>query len=249
MKSFFAFAILLPVLAFAQSGEVPGLIAKGDALDKQLKTADALAVYLEADQLQPNDAEILHRLAKQCGLSMDDVSAKADKIAAGRRALDYSQRAIAADPKNAKAHLALAISYGRLAPLLESKTKIAYSKLVKEEADRALALDANDDLTLHVLGAWNYEMANLNVLLRSIAQLIYGKFPAASNEEAARLFKKAAAMAPNRVMHHIELGRTYAAMGQEDLAKAELEKGLRLPSREKDDEETKRRGRAALKSL
>ena len=180
---------------------------------------------------------------------MNDVSAKADKIAAGRRALDYAQRAVVADPKNAKAHLALAISYGRLAPLLESKTKIAYSKLVKEEADRSLALDANDDLTLHVLGAWNYEMANLNGLLRSLAQLIYGKFPAASNEEAVRLFQRATALAPNQVMHHIALGRTYAAMGQPDAAKIELQKGLRLPSREKDDEETKQRGRETLKSL
>jgi tetratricopeptide (TPR) repeat protein len=247
--SLFAAFLMLSPLAFAQGGDAAALIKKGDAFDKQLKTKEALAVFLEADALQPNDAEILHRIAKQYGLSMDDVSSKAEKKAAGQKALEYSKLAVASDAKNAKAHLALAISYGRLAPFLESKTKMAYSKLVKEEADKALALDANDDLVYHVLGAWNYELANLNAMLRAVAQLIYGRLPPASNDEAVKNFQKAIALAPNKVANHIELGRTYAAMNQDDLAKAEIEKGLSLPSREKDDEQTKQRGRETLKKL
>src|SRR5580698_2480913 len=63
----------------APSEEVAALLKKGDALDKQLKTSEALAVYLEADKADPNDAEILHRIAREYGLSMDDVGDDASK--------------------------------------------------------------------------------------------------------------------------------------------------------------------------
>lgn len=238
-----------PALVSAANGEVAELIKRGDALNRQLKTSEALAQFVAADRLQPNDAEILYRIAKQYGLSMTDYSKKDEKLVAGRKALDFSKQAIAADPKNAKGHLSLAISYGRIAGLLGNKTKIAYSKLVKEEVDKALALDTADDLSYHVLGVWNYELANLNGLLRAIAQVVYGNLPAASNEEAVKNLKKACELAPSKVANQIELGRAYAAMGQTDLAKASLNKGLSLPSREKDDEETKERGREALKRL
>jgi Flp pilus assembly protein TadD len=100
-----------------------------------------------------------------------------------------------------------------------------------------------------VLGRWNYELANFNAALRFLAQAIYGKFPEASNERAAECFRRAISLRPQRVIHHIELGRTYAALGRKEEARAELEKGLSLPSREKDDDETKARGRKALAAL
>jgi len=92
-------------------------------------------------------------------------------------------------------------------------------------------------------------MAGLNPVLRAIAKLIYGDLPAASYEEAVKDFKKAIELAPQRVAHHVELGRTYAALGQKDLARAEIDKGLALPNREKDDPGTKERGRETLKKL
>ena len=92
-------------------------------------------------------------------------------------------------------------------------------------------------------------MASLNPLLRAIVQLVYGRLPAASYEEALKKFRKALTIAPQRVAHHVELGRTYAALGQNELARASLAKGLALPSREKDDAATKARARVALKDL
>jgi hypothetical protein len=47
----------------------------------------------------------------------------------------------------------------------------------------------------------------------------------------------------------IELGRTYAMMGRKAEAKQYLEQGLSMPEKEKDDAETKQRGRESLKEL
>jgi tetratricopeptide (TPR) repeat protein len=240
---------VLAVVSARADDDFATLVKKGDAFDAALKTKEALAVYLEAEKLQPNDANLLHKIAKQYGETMDDVPSNAEKQAYGVKSLDYAKRSMAADPNNALAQLAVAVAYGRLATYLDNKTKIAYSKLVKEHVDKSLALDPNNDLTYHVLGAWNYELANLNPILRAIARLIYGDIPAASNEDAVKDFKKAIELNPKRLANQVELGRTYVAMGQKDLARAALEKGLAMPNRQRDDDVEKQRAREALKKL
>jgi len=235
--------------AFAGEGSIPAAMVRGDAADEQLKTSEALAAYLEAEKLGGKDADLLRKISREYSLSMVDTKSKDEQRALGEKALDYAKRAEAANPANAMNQLGMAICCGRVAPYLDNKTKIAYSKLVKEHADKALKLDPSLDYAYHVLGAWNYELAGLNPVLRAIAKLIYGDLPAASYEEAVKDFKKAIELAPQRVAHHVELGRTYAALGQKDLARAEIDKGLALPNREKDDPGTKERGRETLKKL
>lgn len=248
MKSaLFAF-LVAPALVLAQE-DFASLMKKGDALDAALKTREALAVYLEAEKLQPNDAVLLRRIAKQHGESQLDTTDKAERRRLGNLALDYSKRAVAIAPNDALAHLALAVSYGRVAPYLDNQTKINYSKLVKQHVDKSLALDPKNDLAWHVLGAWNYELANLNPLLRTVAQFIYGTLPAASNEEAVKAFRKAIELNPRRVANFVELGRSLAALGKKDEAKAALEKGLSLPNKQRDDPDAKERARAALKKV
>jgi len=247
-------ALILTFLAASSlvaqaTGPAATLLAKGDALDQQLKTKEALAVFLEAEKAAPGDAGVLRRVAKGYAELMPDTSSKDGKRALGQKAVEYARRAVAADPKDAQAHLALAICYGRVAPLLDNQTKINYSKLIKEHVERSLALDASSDYAWHVLGAWHYELAGLNPVLRAVARLVYGGVPSASYDDAVKYFKKAIELAPQRVAHHVELGRTYAAKGQTELARASLNKGLSLPNREKDDVETKERGRAAVKKL
>mgnify|MGYP003694409427 CR=1 FL=1 len=50
-------------------------------------------------------------------------------------------------------------------------------------------------------------------------------------------------------MHYVELGRAYAQMGRTVEARRFIEKGLAMPNVEKDDPETKRRGRETLANL
>jgi Flp pilus assembly protein TadD len=123
------------------------------------------------------------------------------------------------------------------------------SKLIREEAQTALRLDPKNDYAWHVLGRWNYELANFNPLLKALAQAIYGKVPDASNEQAVECFRKAIALEPRRVSHHLELARAYLALGEKQKARDEFNKGISLPSADKDDEENKSRARKVLKQL
>jgi tetratricopeptide (TPR) repeat protein len=235
-------------LSFAMEN-VDDLIKRGDALHAKLATQQALDTYLRGETDGASNAELLYRIARQYGELMADTDSHERKLALGERALGYARRAVDASPDNAMAQLALAVCYGRVAPLLDNKTKLSYSKLVKAHAEKALALDPNNDLTYHVLGAWEYELATLNPVLRSIAKLIYGDVPSASLEEAAKDFRQAIELNPQRLANHVELGRTLAALGQKDEARAELQRGLSMPSREKDDPGTKQRATQALEKL
>jgi Flp pilus assembly protein TadD len=82
-----------------------------------------------------------------------------------------------------------------------------------------------------------------------MAGLLYGNLPKGSIDEAERDMKKAIELNPNRLMHYIELGRIYAQMGRADDARRFINKGLAMPDREKDDPETKERGRETLAKL
>ena len=247
MRQFLALLFLAPILAHAE--DTAALIARGDALDNAHRSREALAVFIEADRADPNKAEILRRISKQFADLMLEESTTEKKRACAETSVTYAQRAVAADPRNAMAHLALSICYGKLCMVTDNKTKIELSKTVHDEALKSIALDPGNDYAYHMLGRWNYELANTNGVLKVIAGIVYGKLPDASNEEAVRFFKKAIAIAPARVLHHVELGRTYLAMGQRNLARESLQQGLRLASREKDDPEAKNRARQALAKL
>ena len=246
---------LLPVLLLAAScglaaaGPADELLKKGDRLDAQFMSTEAMAVFFEAERLDPNSVEILCRLAKTHDEAMVDTPSKEEQKRLAEAALEYARRAAALNPKSAKAQLSMAITCGRLAPYLDSKAKLAHSKLVKEHAEKALALEPSNSYAHHILGVWNYEMASLSPFLRTLVKLVYGSLPAASFEEAEAFLQRAVALSPNKVSHRIELGRTYAALNKKDLAREEISKGLSLPDREKDDPNTKLRGKATLAKL
>ena len=240
-------AALLPTSAPA--ADVAELIKQADALDKQFKNKDALAICQEAEKLAPKDAEVLRRIAKQYAEIVLDETSTAQKKALADKALDYAKQAVAANPKNALAELALAVCYGRAATLADSKTKIAYSKLIKEHADKSLALDPKNDLTYFVLGSWSYEMANLGTMLRAVASVVYDSLPTATNEDAVRYLEKAVSLNPQRVSNHATLGRAYAALGQKDKARQSLTRALALPNTDKADDLVKTKTRDELAKL
>jgi tetratricopeptide (TPR) repeat protein len=241
------FAWLL--LAASAHADIPALLAEGDAFDAKLDNVHALEAYLQAERLGANDANTLYRIARQYALRMNDTESESAQRDLGETALTYAKRAIAADPNNAKAQLSAAVCYGRLVRFGSSKEKVEYSRLIKEHAETAMRLDPTDSYAWHILGVWNYELAKMGVLMRGFVKVVYGAIPPASNEEAVRLLRKAVEIAPERVAHHVELGRAYLALGLKDRARAELERGLALPDREKDDPESKKRAREALAEI
>src|SRR6476659_639962 len=127
--AFLLFSSMLPAETAA------GLVAKGDALDRQVKAQEALESYLPAEKLEPKNAELMVRISRQYRHLMSDASDKNEKLRLGHLAVDYAQRAATLVPKDSDAQLAPAISYGKLLPLLGSKEQVEAAPRIKESVD------------------------------------------------------------------------------------------------------------------
>jgi len=239
--------LVLPVVSGASEAEL--LIAKGDELDRQFKADEALKYYLPAEKLTPDDPALLVKIARQYVFRMDYLSSDQEKLVSVRTGLQYAERAVKLAPKECDPHLAVAICLGKMTPLLGSRERVEVSRKIKEQAEIAVKLDPKNDYAWHMLGRWHQAMANIGGVVRGIALVVYGGLPEASLQEAERCLKKAQSLNPNRLIHQIELGRTYAMLGRDAEARKLIESGLSMPNKEKDDAETKARGRETLKEL
>jgi tetratricopeptide (TPR) repeat protein len=123
------------------------------------------------------------------------------------------------------------------------------ARIIKSEADKAIKLDPRSDLAWHVLGRWNTGYAEVTGMKRALAELIYGKLPAPTYEDAAKCFEKAIELKPDRLIHYIELGLVYSRMGRTADARRVITQGLAMKETEKDDPEAKQRGRETLAKL
>jgi tetratricopeptide (TPR) repeat protein len=225
-----------------------GLVEDGDAMKTQNRHREALALYQEAGRRTPGSAEILRRVAGQYEILSREASGREKKELA-ERALTAARQAVDANPADSPSRLSVAVACGRLAQLESPRRQMELSRLIKAEAEEAVRLDAGNDLAWHVLARWNFEMASVNGLARTLAQVIYGKFPEASAARAEECFQRAIAAGPPRVMHHVEYGLMLEKLDRKIDARKQLEIGLSLPAKDQEDEETQQRARQALDRL
>ena len=149
-----------------------------------------------------------------------------------------------------KGYLYQGIALGRIALDTSAKERIRLSKAVKSNFDKAVSLDPRDDFAWHGLGRWHRKVATLSWIEKGFANMFLGGVPKeASVENAAACFKKAIAIKPSHINHHLELGITYEELKKKDLAVQEYRKVVDLPKKDADDDRYKQKARERLKKL
>lgn len=225
------------------------LVRAALAAEARLDSAGALQLFLQADAAKPNDAFILQKIATQYSDQVPEQTNDAAKREFATHALEYAQRSVALEPANAVNVLSLAICHGHLAQVCDTRTRVEYSRLIKEEAGRALQLDPNYAWAHHVLGRWHYEVASFGPVPRFFARVLYGGIPPASAEEGVNQLRRATELEPGELNHWVDLGFAYAATGRKAEARATWEKSLAMPNRGKHDPAAKLRAKDALANL
>jgi len=216
--------------------------------------SSARAVPTVAEQLSQGDAAYAHG---DLSLAYSDYSAalKADSLHYGtlwrmtrveseqgedatgndqrdliQSAVEHARAAVRVAPDSAQGHVWLSVALGRQALKEGPKTRLALSREIKSEVDRALAIDPNIGRGYHVRAVWNRKLASLNFMERAAANTMLGGVPkGASMDNAVRDFQKAIELEPNYVNHHLELGRTYMDLKRWGEARQELERAVSLP--------------------
>jgi len=222
------FALLLvPGVTFARTAD--DWLAEGDQFYAQAHLPEAARAYAAAVQAAPASFVALCR-ASRAESELGELQSGDEQRQTRAKAVGHARDAIKAAPDSAAGHVWLAVGLGRQALSEGPKTKLALSREIKSEVDRALAIDPGVGRAWHVLALWNVKVASLNAFERMAANAVLGGVPkGASMDNAEIAFHKAIALEPNYVNHHLEYGRLLHDLHRNPDARRELEKAVSLP--------------------
>ncbi|MCB0286168.1 MAG: hypothetical protein R3C41_04315 [Calditrichia bacterium] len=245
---FFCSCMLFSIAVFAN--DVAYFIQKGDSAYLAFNHAAARDFFqhaLETDSLNYEAAWKLSRAFVDYGENLPE---KDDRRVSYENARKYADYAIAIAPDSAKGYLFLSIALGRVALDAGAKERVQLSKDIRAAVDRSLELDPNEDIAWHVLGRWNRKIATLSWVERNFANIFLGGVPKdASVERSVECFKKAIELAPNTLVHWLELGISYEKLKMKDEARIAFEKVLELPVSDSDDAGHKAHAKKLLSEL
>jgi tetratricopeptide (TPR) repeat protein len=211
----------------------------------------ALKHYEAALAADPANYDALCKAARDA-VDLGEFNAKEDERKALFKAAEgYGRRAVAANPKDADGHFYLARAIGKNALTMGTRDRIKFAGEVREHALAALEANPKHAGALHVMGVWNAEVMRLNGVSRMIAKNFLGGkvFGEASWDNALKYLEQATAAEPNRITHHLDLGRVYADRKAKDKAREQFEWIARAPVTEYNDRSYKAEAEKALKDL
>jgi len=232
--TFVCACVALVVFAFqcvALGASVDDSLRAGDTAFDACEVEKAIEHYRAAKKADSKNYEATWKLAR----SINDKGLLMEKSDEQKKLFDeahaLAQEAAQLNPNDSKGYLYIAITSGKIAMFEGGKKKVELSKGVKANADKALELNPKENLAYHVLAVWNREVASLNGFLKFFAQMIYGKLPPASMEDAIANFKKAIEINDKGIAHYYEMGATYQEMKQWKEAREAFAKVLELPKK------------------
>jgi predicted Zn-dependent protease len=224
-------------LIFGQNDKVSSLLASAESFMEKLDDKNAYEKYEAVLAIDAKNIDALNGAARalsNLGHLKDDTD---EKLKLFNTAVNYAEQATKLYPENDRAHYELATALGRVSQNVGSKERIRLSKEIKKEAEICVKINPNHDGALHILGKWHYGVSDLSWVEKTVADAVLGGVPkGASFENARNAFKKAIEIAPDRIHHLVELGRTYIALDDEENAKKTLAKVIKMSPRFSGDE-------------
>ncbi|MFB6453653.1 hypothetical protein ACE38W_00150 [Chitinophaga sp. Hz27] len=235
VKKIITVSLLLFTALLAKSQTVDEMVAQAKQLETQMKEQEAFDKDKEILKIDPNQFDALVQASEMSSRIGNRQKEKADKTTWFNQAKDYAQQALKINPNSAMANYVMAVAMGRMALISGAKDKVAASKDVKKYAELAIKFDPKMGQAWHVLGKWNFEVANLNVFERSAAKMLFGGLPDGSLTNAIADYEKCRQLAPGFILNYYELARAYKANDQQDKAIEVLKKALTLRNVTYDD--------------
>ncbi len=252
-KSALVLATLL-CAAPATAQTVEEQVAMGDAAHENLDPEGALGHYQAALEIDPNHYEALWRASRSAvDLGTLEDEQKQEEARDSLYALEtgYARQARDVNPDGADGHYMLATAVGRLALTKGPRERVRFSKIVRNEALRAVELDSLHDGADHVLGVWNAEVMRLPGFAKFVAKTFLGGkiFNEASWENAIRYLERAVELRPIDIHHHLALAEVYIDIKEPDSARPHLEQIAALPVSEVMDPLYKEQAAELLKKM
>lgn len=238
-----AFISILGLGIEMDPGTTSALLAQGDSLYNKYDYAGSISYYSEAAKADSLSFDSFWKLGRSLNV-WGELVPKDSQLTIFENARDVEICALEINDNSADAHFQLARAIGKIALFKGVFNSIGLAKQVKQEAERALALDSLHDGAWHILGRWHREVGKKPKLFRVPLGL-----GAANKEDAIEFMQRAISLNPNLINHHLEMGITYREYGKKDLAREEFNKCLTLPGQGPIDDKYKGEAKKYLASM
>ena len=215
-------AILILLISVSLMAVTPVELEKTDALHDAGEYETELIQLEELSVEFAEDVEILWRLAQVHFDIADQTEDEEVHKAHFYPGFEAAKKAVAIDPESARANHWYATLIGKIGMLEGTKQKIINSYDVEEYGLKAIELDPSYDGSLHLLGRWHYELADLSWVERTVAKIVYETPPKASFEESVKFYKRAIEAKEDEVRHYLWIGKALLKLKDKEEAKRYL---------------------------
>ena len=235
--------------------DIARLHKNADRLYAQFKPKDAVGELQKILRIEERNFEALIKLAR-AHVDIGDLIPengsdwKERKMKEYAVAEDYARRAVKVDSQSAWGHFWIAASVGNIAMVSPISRQVELAGEIRDEVEKALALDPNNGLTYHVYGVWHRKVAEIGAASRVLASVIYGRsLPNGSVEKSIEYLKKAVALNPRTIVSRLELARSYVAKEEWEPARTLLKSIPELPIQFSDDARNKQKAEQLLEEI
>ncbi|HTM09125.1 MAG TPA: tetratricopeptide repeat protein [Verrucomicrobiae bacterium] len=235
--------------------EISNLLQQADSLYAAFRTREALQALSRVLQLDPENFEATAKSSRgyiDLGdmIPETDPATREQKLKEYRTAEEYARKAVKLDPQNTWGHFYVAASLGKIASLSSVSKQIDLAGEIRAEIEKSLEDDPQNGFAYHVYGIWHRKMAEVGHTSRMLAStFLWRSVPKGDLNTSVEYFKKAIALNPKVVAHHLELAKTYISLGKYDLARASLKTSLAQPIKFSDDANHKKEAEKLLKDI
>lgn len=254
MKKIFLLILILPLFyqtTFAQKHpNVSYLLQKAKELKVSYNEPQALNAYLKVLKFDSTNYNALWNasfLYSRVGNRFDNKEKQKEYF---HKAKELAERALKVDSNDAESNFVMSVAMGRMALISGAKARVAASHDIKHYAEMALKYDSLHAGAWHVLGRWNYEVANLNFAERMAAHLLFGGLPkGASDQNAINDYKKAIKYDSDNMLYYRDLAIVYKKEGKKQKAVETLKQLLSLNPKSPDDPKYVKEAKEMLQKL
>ncbi len=238
----------LPVSSFAQ--DIESLANEAKLLERKYKDEEAIEKYAEILVLQPTNMLALVKTAELWG----NIGRRAEKLYDRNVSLKqsniFSDKALQADSNDVMAIWVKGLVHKNFAETEEKRDLATENlRLWKVYAEKALEIDRNHALSMHLLAQWHLEVLTQGGLRKASAKILYGGLKDGNIETAIRLMEACRELEPYYAANFLDLARAYDYKKDYANAIQTLERLAKLPIRRLDDKTIKAAGNELMQKL
>ena len=201
-------SLLFCIFLFVNLFFPPSAVELGDREFARINYQRAQVIYDSVLTSSADSVNALWRLAR-VNVCMADVAPQDQKLALYRQAEAFAHRCIQADSMKPEGHTWRAAALGNIAMFEGGKTKIKLCNMIRQELNRSLQLNPNDDIAYSILGSFFMALGNVSWIERQLAAAFLGSLPEGGYDESEIALRKAIALSPGVIRHHFALGELY----------------------------------------